>query len=58
MAMSANTIDAASVSICPASEINASDWAMMPMTTSMAMNPPIRIKAMVSHFRSASAFTP
>ncbi|SKU96708.1 Uncharacterised protein [Mycobacteroides abscessus subsp. abscessus] len=31
---------------------------MMPMTTSMAMNPPIRIKAMVSHFRSASAFTP
>src|SRR2546423_9317881 len=51
-------IEAASVSMCAASEINARDCASTPTMTSTAMNPMIRVGGTVSHRRSASPLTP
>lgn len=58
IATSASTIAAASVSMWAASVISASELAMMPMVTSMAMKPTSSASAMLSHFLSASALTP
>ncbi len=41
-----------------ASEINASEFATRPMTTSTAMNATIRLSAIVNHLQSASADNP
>lgn len=57
IAIRASTIEAASVSMCAASEIRASELAANPTTTSTAMNRTIRVSALVSQRRSASAAT-
>ncbi len=58
IATSERPIAAASVSMCAASESSASELARIPVTTSAAMKPRIRTRAIVSLPRSASAEAP
>ncbi len=57
IATSASTIAIASVSMCAASVINASEPAANPTTTSASMKPTISASAPLSNFRSALPLT-